>query len=228
MKILALDTSSDACSVAVFDAETSTALAEERTLISRGHAELLFSQIDRAAKAAQVPLMAFDRFAVTIGPGTFTGVRIGLAAARGLALAASKPLVGVSSLEVLAADAPVSEVMVAAIDARRGELYLQAFLAGRAIIEAQVAATESAAAMLIKTLPNRSFATVGTGAEALAAALAARGAEARATGYDPFPKAMVLARLAARRPANGSRPRPLYLRAPDAKPKGAPFAAGSA
>ena len=220
MKILGLDTSSDACSVAVFDTSTSKLIAEESVPLQRGHAELLFSQITRVMSAAGTELDMVGRFAVTTGPGTFTGVRIGLAAARGLALAAGRPLIGVGSLEVIAATADTTSraVVVAAIDARRGELYVQGFLAGRAITEAFAAPADEAAARLTQAAPSGcSFEALGTGASAIVAALGASGHSSKPLGGDPFPQASALVRLAAQRPIPLERPQPLYLRAPDAK-----------
>lgn len=219
MKILALDTSGDACSVALYDARADKLLAEEHALIERGHAEILFEQITRVAARSDTPLKSVDRFAVTIGPGTFTGVRIGLAAARGLALAAQKPLIGIGSLEVVAhgAEAPAGAVIVAAFDARRGELYLQAFRDGEAVTEPMAATPSNAAQMLIRAERSTSFVIAGTGAELLLAALNAQNASAEIAAGETLPRAGVLARIAASRAATEAPVMPLYLRAPDAK-----------
>lgn len=219
MKILALDTSGDACSVALYDAAAEEILAQERVLIERGHAEILFSQITRVTEQAGTMLKAIDRFAVTIGPGTFTGVRIGLAAARGFALAAKKPLIGVGSLEVVArgADAPESAMIVAAFDARRGELYVQAFHGGKAVFEPVAATSANAAAAIVEASIGRDVFIAGTGAEILRAALVAQNARAEIAAGEALPRADILARLAAKRPETSGSVMPLYLRAPDAK-----------
>ena len=105
MNILALDTSMQACSVAVLKTPASgktglSGLYEER---ERGHAERLMAMIDEALCSAGLTIKQIDRFAVCKGPGAFTGVRIGIAAARGLAMVCKKPLIGIGTLEVMAA-----------------------------------------------------------------------------------------------------------------------------
>ncbi|HXZ67106.1 MAG TPA: tRNA (adenosine(37)-N6)-threonylcarbamoyltransferase complex dimerization subunit type 1 TsaB [Alphaproteobacteria bacterium] len=219
MKILALDTSGDACSVALYDARAQKLLAEERMLIERGHAEILFSQIARVTERGETSLKSIDRFAVTIGPGTFTGVRIGLAAARGFALAARKPLTGVSSLEVVAhgADAPASAVVVAAFDARRGELYVQAFQDNTTVLGPMAATPEGAAAAIADASNGAEVFIVGTGAGILRAALTSRNVRAELASGEALPRAGVLARIAATRAEAAEPVTPLYLRAPDAK-----------
>jgi len=218
MKILALDTSGDACSVALYDAAAEQLLAEEHVPIERGHAEILFSQITRATQQANVTLKSIDRFAVTTGPGTFTGVRIGLSAARGFALAAKKPLIGINSLEVVAhgAEVPPSATIVAAFDARRGELYVQAFRGSDAIF-APMATTPASIASTISNISNGTVFIIGTGAEILRSALASVGASAEIASGQALPRAAILARLAAARAPISEPVMPLYLRAPDAK-----------
>src|SRR5260370_34990952 len=90
MRLLAIDTALDACSVTVFDTERDRPLSIESREIGRGHAELLVPLVDQTMKAAGVKFDGIDRIAVTVGPGSFTGLRVGLSAARGFALAASK------------------------------------------------------------------------------------------------------------------------------------------
>jgi tRNA threonylcarbamoyladenosine biosynthesis protein TsaB len=98
MRILALDTALGATSVAVFDTDGSRILAEERLEMARGHAEALVPMVGRVLEKAGLAFQAIDRFASTVGPGSFTGIRIGIAAARAFALAHRKPVVGVSTL----------------------------------------------------------------------------------------------------------------------------------
>lgn len=219
MKVLALDTSMAACSVALYDAAHGLVLAEAHEVPGRGHAELLFPQIGAVLAEARATHGDIGRYGVTIGPGSFTGVRVGLAAARGLALASAKPLVGVGTLEAIAAgiDVPLTERLIIAVDARRGELYVQAFSRGAPESEAFVAAPGEAAR---RTLGHSAapLAIAGSGAAILQAALGDIGAPARLVSSDPWPRASAVARLAARRDDPGTdRPGPLYLRAPDAK-----------
>ncbi|HLL28674.1 MAG TPA: tRNA (adenosine(37)-N6)-threonylcarbamoyltransferase complex dimerization subunit type 1 TsaB, partial [Xanthobacteraceae bacterium] len=90
MRLLAIDTALDACSTAVFDTERDRPLFSESREIGRGHAELLVPLVDQTMKQAGVKFDEIDRIVVTVGPGSFTGLRVGLAAARGFALAAGK------------------------------------------------------------------------------------------------------------------------------------------
>ena len=94
MLILAIDTALDACAAAVLDTHANKLLAHESQPMKRGHAEALMPLIARVMKASGVAFDALDRIAATTGPGSFTGLRVGLSAARGIALAASKPVVG--------------------------------------------------------------------------------------------------------------------------------------
>lgn len=173
------------------------------------------------AEAGVTPA-SLDALAVTVGPGTFTGLRVGLAAARGLALARALPLVGVTTLEAVAAPAAAheGEAIAAAFDARRGEIYLQVFdAAHEALCEPMIVALADAPSRM----PGTRFAAVGTGAGLLAEMLAAKSIACRLADAAPQPDALAVARLAAARlAAHGPdryrvAPAPLYLRAPDAK-----------
>src|ERR1700748_98601 len=108
MLILAIDTALDACAAAVLDTGAGHPVALETHPMKRVHAEALMPRIARVMKQAGVPFTALDRIAATTGPGSFTGLRVGLSAARGMALAAGKPVVGVTTLSAYAAPA-VSE-----------------------------------------------------------------------------------------------------------------------
>lgn len=160
--------------------------------------------------------------AVTVGPGTFTGLRVGLAAARGLALARALPLVGVTTLEAVAEPvvAAAGETIAAAFDAKRGEIYLQLFDETHApLSEPMIAALADARS----TMSGNAVVAVGTGAALLADGLAANGIACRLSNAAPQPDALSLARIASRRLATHgagryrTAPGPLYLRAPDAK-----------
>src|SRR3954451_8635595 len=103
MLILAIDTALDACSAAVLDTHANKLIAQESQAMKRGHAEALMPLIARVMKASAIPFTSLDRVAVTRGPGSFTGLRVGLSAARGIALAAGKPVVGLTPLTAFAA-----------------------------------------------------------------------------------------------------------------------------
>lgn len=122
MNVLALDSSTRSCSVAV--AIDGRAASEVSTVSNRTHSLHLMGMVRDALALAEVGLKEIDGFAVTIGPGSFTGLRIGISTAKGLAFAAGKPCVGVSSLEALAsACLPWPERICVLMDARKGEVY---------------------------------------------------------------------------------------------------------
>src|SRR5262245_31897250 len=103
MRVLAIDTALEACSVAVLDTERADLGGHESLPMQRGHAEALMPLIARVLDRAQLDFSAIDRLAVTTGPGSFTGLRVGIAAARGIALAAGKPAIGLTTLAAFAA-----------------------------------------------------------------------------------------------------------------------------
>lgn len=178
--------------------------------------------IEAALAEASLTPADLTALAVTVGPGTFTGLRVGLAAARGFALARALPLVGVTTLEAVAAPvtAEEGEVIAAAFDARRGEVYLQVFDARHApLSEPMIVALGEAVAHI----PGSRVVAVGTGAALVAEALARNDIACRLSGARPQPDALSIARIArARLAIHGPdrfriAPAPLYLRAPDAK-----------
>ncbi|HUO21327.1 MAG TPA: tRNA (adenosine(37)-N6)-threonylcarbamoyltransferase complex dimerization subunit type 1 TsaB [Caulobacteraceae bacterium] len=206
--VLGLDTAVGACSAAVLaDGRPLAALSEPMT---RGHQERLASMVREAMDAAGLAFAALDRIGVTVGPGSFTGLRVGLAFAKGLALALGKPCVGVSVLDALAASEPGGDLTLAAIDARRGQLYLQAFIDGRAVMAPDALPVETAAARTAEFASAGRTTIVGSGAPLLAGLIAGARIVDRAA-----PDPVALARLAMNRAPGPARP--LYLRAPDAK-----------
>ncbi|MBV9044956.1 MAG: tRNA (adenosine(37)-N6)-threonylcarbamoyltransferase complex dimerization subunit type 1 TsaB [Alphaproteobacteria bacterium] len=208
MKLLAIDTALGACSVAILDGDT--VLAHRLVLMDRGHAEALAPMVEDAMAEAKLAFAVLSRLAVTTGPGTFTGQRVGLAFMRGLRVALHKPLTGISTLAAMgeAALAETKLPTAAALhDARRDEVYLQ--LVGAQINGPEVL-TFSDAVAKIASLGN--LALAGT------AAPAAKEKLPRATlSSIRQPDALWVARLAQRVPASDTPPKPLYLRAPDAK-----------
>ncbi|MFN5453156.1 tRNA (adenosine(37)-N6)-threonylcarbamoyltransferase complex dimerization subunit type 1 TsaB, partial [Bradyrhizobium sp.] len=126
MLILAIDTALDHCAAAVLDTDSAVMRAQETLPMKRGHAEALMPLVARVRQQSGIAFQELDRIVVTTGPGSFTGLRVGLSAARGIALAAHKPVVGVTTLSAYAApvvsadgDAPV----ISAIDARHDHVY---------------------------------------------------------------------------------------------------------
>src|SRR5262249_46804574 len=127
MRVLAIDTALEACSAAVLDTDRGV-LASESIPMQRGHAEALMPLIARVMDAAGAAFATLDRIAVTTGPGSFTGLRVGIAAARGIALAAERPAYGVVTLAAYAAPLIAQDdsiPIVAVIDARHAHLYMQ-------------------------------------------------------------------------------------------------------
>src|SRR5579871_6585903 len=150
MLILAIDTALDACAAAVLDTGPGRLIAQASQAMKRGHAEALMPLIAQVMKDAGLPFAALDRVAVTTGPGSFTGLRVGLSAARGIALAAGKPVVGVTTLAAYAA--PIvsqdgARPIISAVDARHDHVYFQVVAGnGGPMISPRVAPIEEALA----------------------------------------------------------------------------------
>ena len=207
MIILGLDTALAACSVAVTRDGRVLAAASEPML--RGHQERLAPMAQAVMAEAGLAFAELDRIGVSVGPGSFTGLRVGLAFAKGLGLALGKPCVGVGTLEALAASEPGPGLTAAVIDAKRNQLYLQAFESGAALMAPDALPVETAAARLAELWRGGPLRLVGPGA-ALLAGIAPDAVVIERAAPDP---AALCALVAGRTtPA-----RPLYLRAPDAK-----------
>jgi tRNA threonylcarbamoyl adenosine modification protein YeaZ len=227
MLVLAFDTSLDACSAAAVDATHDSCLAEIWEPMERGHAEALAPMVQKVMEEAGLAFTRLDRMAVTVGPGTFTGVRIGIAMARGLGLALNKPVVGVTTLEAISLNVeqnsearPVASV----IDARRGDFYLAVYSALGATLVAPRAVQHAHALAFV---PEGSL-IAGPGADPLLDLARAAGRDLTAAAVEALPRASRIARHAARLPTPSEPPRPLYLRAPDAKPQDGTLAIGTA
>src|SRR6202167_2424815 len=143
MLILAIDTALDACAAGVLDTEAGKLIAQESQAMKRGHAEALMPLIGRVIAASGAAFTELGRIAVTTGPGSFTGLRVGLSAARGIALAANIPVVGVTTLTAYAApivSRNAEHPVVSAIDARHDHVYLQVVSGnGSALVQPRVA-----------------------------------------------------------------------------------------
>jgi tRNA threonylcarbamoyladenosine biosynthesis protein TsaB len=212
MIILALDTCLPACSAALWRDGAVAAWASTPTL--RGHQEMLAPMAEQVMDEAGVRPAALDRIGVTVGPGSFTGLRVGLAFAKGLAFALGRPCVGVGVLEALAVGGADDGDVAAAIDAGRGRVYLQAFRQGRALTGPDIMDVEIAIARLVELYGEGDLTLAGPGA-----ALLASGAPHARLRAAAAPDPRIVARLAAR--ADATPARPLYLRPPDAKVKAA-------
>jgi tRNA threonylcarbamoyladenosine biosynthesis protein TsaB len=211
VKTLGVDTALGACSVALL--EDDKTLAHIFEPMDRGHAERLAPMVEEAMKAAGADFSSLDRLAVTVGPGTFTGQRVGLAFMRGLRLALRLPLTGVTTLEAMAvaAMAQTGESKAAAIhDARRNEAYLL-LRHGEMVMQQPIVMPFEKAMERLRDFGGCVLA--GTGAQMAAESLG----PTFVLSSIRQPDALWVARLAAPRPPTQDAPGPLYLRAPDAK-----------
>jgi len=133
VRILAIDTALGACAACVMEAEAQEPLAQETLVMERGHAEALLPLLDRLVSNVAGGFASLDRVAVTVGPGSYTGLRVGIAAARAIGLAARVPVVGVTTLSALLAALVADDnrrLLAAAIDAKHGQVYFQAISPG--------------------------------------------------------------------------------------------------
>lgn len=210
MLTLAIDTAANFCSACVWDGK-SVLGAEERD-IGRGHAEQLVDTVGNALAAAGCGFDDIGRVAVAVGPGSFTGIRVGVAAARGFGLALSIPVAGVTTLEALAADARAETegVVTVVIHGGRGQIFVQSFAVdGEPHGEPAAVAAELAA---LEISADTKFLAGNAAAEiALALGRPVTTGIYRATGAIE-----TIARLGVN---STSPPVPLYLRGADAKPQ---------
>jgi len=221
MRVLAIDTALGACSAAVLDTHQGGIVARASVPMLRGHAEALMPLIRRIMDEAGTAFRDLDRVVVTTGPGSFTGLRVGIAAARGIALAINKQAVGLSTLSAYAAPyladdekAPV----VVAIDARHSHVYLQVYAAGGRTVTGPRLAPLSEAVRAAAATPAR---IVGSAAQLVADGLAVTDAEPLYVDAASAPDIDWVARMGAALPEGQSPPKPQYLRAPDAQPQNA-------
>jgi tRNA threonylcarbamoyladenosine biosynthesis protein TsaB len=210
MIILAIDTSANLCAASVHaDHELGRCVRD----LGKGHAEHLMAVVDEALAAAGKIYADLDRLAVSVGPGSFTGIRVGVSAVRGLALALKIPAIGVTTLEALALEARQANAgrnVMAALDGGRGEIHAALYGPDGEEIATPAAIDLKAACDLAK---RANAVLVGTAADAIHAAggsldIAGRQATADIAAY---------AVLGSGKPDTGARPAPLYLRSADAK-----------
>lgn len=223
MRVLAIDTALAACSAAVFDSEQDRIIVSKSVPMTRGHAEALMPIVARLMDETLMTLRELDRVVVTTGPGSFTGLRVGISAARGIAVAIGKPAVGVSTLSAYAG--PYVAIagddalpVVAAIDARHDHVYLQVFDPDGETIHGPRIASLREAARAAAEAPAH---IVGSAAQAVADALSATDPRPASIEMRGAPDIAWVARIGATLPAEKSPPVPQYLRAPDAQPQNA-------
>ncbi len=218
MLILAIDTALDACAACVLDTGTSKVIAMESQAMKRGHAEALMPLIARVMKETGIPFAALDRIAVTSGPGSFTGLRVGLSAARGIGLAAGKPVVGLTTLSAYAApivSEGAEQPVISAIDARHDHVYLQVVSGnGSSLIRPKVASIEEALAASRFGAPH----LVGNAAKILSERWPSDAPPPFKVDAQPAPDITWVAWLGAAVNPDTAPAKPYYLRAVDAKP----------
>jgi len=220
VRVLALDTALGATSVAVVDYPSGTVLARASLPMQRGHAEALMPMIEQAMAGVEGGFGSLSRIGTTVGPGSFTGLRVAVSAARSLGLALAIPVVGVSTLAAYAAPVIASgarSMTAVAIDARHGAVFFESFwLDGKKALGPLVLGLEQAA----ETLRSGRCRLVGTGAPALHDHARKLGLEADLIETGPAPDILWVARLAAAADPACAPARPLYLKAASAVPQG--------
>lgn len=219
MRVLAIDTALNACSACVVSHDLDEPLALESLPMERGHAEALLPLVERVMSRVEGRFFSLDRVAVTIGPGSYTGLRVGIAAARAIGIAAGIPVIGVATLSALIApliSADKRRLLAAAIDARHGQVYFQMVAPGGRTIVAPTMVGVRDAVRLIGAGP---VALNGSGAPAIAVEALTSGTDAIVPSGSGQPDIVWVARLGLAADPAQAMPKPLYLRGPGAKPQ---------
>jgi len=219
MLVLAIDTALESCAAAVLDTEAEAFRARQSLPMKRGHAEALMPMIDEVMKASGISYASLERIAVTVGPGSFTGLRVGISAARGLGLAANRPVIGVTTLAAFAApliEADSETPVIAAIDARHGHVYAQVFSGeGATLISPAIMPLED----VFRAARFGSAHLVGDAAAMIADQWPPQFEPPASVNRQAAPDIAWVAWLGASADPGEAPPRPYYLRAPDAKTK---------
>lgn len=218
MNLLAFDAATTSCSVACWSDGVIT--DEYLEYSKKRQAEILIPMILSTMEKAQFDFSLLDAIAVTVGPGSFTGVRIGLATARGLALASKTPLVGITTLQTLAAAVKIqksNEIIVATLDARRNQIYTQLFSnPDNPISDPFVTSSDNLYAYLLNKFPEkRQLLLVGSGTAKTAKLLNKMNWNFTIADVPQYPQANVITEIVAKRGLQvkeQSTVRPLYLR----------------
>ena len=219
MILLALDTSANFCSATLYDCGQGKILSSKSEDIGRGHAERLMGLLAEVLESADLEYKDVSKIAAICGPGSFTGIRVGLATARGLALGLSIPVIGINALEAIAfqqnnngnnAETPI----VVALDAKRGEVFAQIFSSsGEHLTTPQAVSIDQ----ISDFMPDQPFHIAGSGSQAIINAFGEQSCEVISDQTAASIK--YVARLAAQMPDDLNKPSPLYLRSADAKPQ---------
>jgi tRNA threonylcarbamoyladenosine biosynthesis protein TsaB len=219
MRILAIDTALGSCSACVLEQGQHDVSALEQIVIERGHAEALIPLIARVMAKVAGGFAALDRIAVTVGPGSFTGLRVGLSAARAIGLAASRPVVGVTTLAAYCAPMigrEAGRMTAAAIDARHGQVYFHALAADGSVL---AGARQCSVRDAVRSIGKGPVSLSGSGALLVAQEAWSIGLDAVVVEAAAGPDIRWVARLGLLADERTALPRPLYLRAADAQPQ---------
>ncbi len=219
MSILAIDTALGATSVGVFERGALHELSSRTVTMDKGHAEALVPLVAEVMGEVEHGFAGLTKVAVTVGPGSFTGLRIGISAARGFALARAIPVVGISTLAAYAAPQIATgenSIVAAAIDARHGEVYFQVFAPGGRTMVGPAAMTVREAARAIGSGPVR---LVGSGAPMLAVEAWSLGVGATVVDGAVSPDIGWIARLGESASGDQALPRPVYIKGVNATPQ---------
>ena len=213
-RVLAIDCALGRVAACVLDDEAEDPLAEESVPLERGHAEVLLPLIDRIIANTPGGLSSIHRIAVTVGPGSFTGIRIGIAAAKAIALAKGIPVVGVSTLAAFAAPliiAGLDGVVAAAMNARHGDVFLAAFgQGGRRLFEPRVIGPAAGR----RSLGEGPIHLIGPAAALLCDENALRDPAVSTCLSTDLPEMAFVARLGLVAEPRTAPPEPLYISAP--------------
>jgi tRNA threonylcarbamoyladenosine biosynthesis protein TsaB len=216
MKILAIDCAASLCAACVYDAAVNEELGRSVLDLGKGHAEHLMKVVDEAIAQSGIQFAELDAIAVSIGPGSFTGVRVGVSAARGYALALKIPAIGVNTLEALAASTRIehpNRAVLVALSSAKDDLQAAVYDGDGAVLESPAIIDMKRA---VEFAQRYHPILAGTAAEKIA--------ESAGGGFDIGTLAAtvdiaIYARLAAAKGGSSEKPAPLYLREPDAKPQ---------
>ena len=219
MILLALDASANLCSAALYDCGQRKILSSKSENIGRGHAERLMSLLAEVLENANLEYKDVGRIATTVGPGSFTGIRVGLATARGLALGLNIPVIGINALEAIAfqhnrdknhAKTPI----IVTLDAKRGEIFTQIFSS-----TSEPLTTPQAVALdqIRDFIPDQPIRIAGSGYQTIINAIGAQSYEFLSD--QTAANINDIAKLANQMPVSSNKPSPLYLRSADAKPQ---------
>jgi tRNA threonylcarbamoyladenosine biosynthesis protein TsaB len=217
--LLAFDTSANFCSAALYDCGKRKILSQKSENIGRGHAERLMGLLADVLQSAGLEYKDVNRIAANCGPGSFTGIRVGLATARGLALGLNIPVIGVNALEAIAfqhnnSENNAREPIVVALDAKRGEVFAQIFsCSGEPLSMPRAVALDQ----IKDFMPDQPVRIAGSGCKAIINAMEERSykfcSDQTAANIED------IAKLAAQLADSSNKPLPLYLRSADAKPQ---------